>query len=46
MILSSELVAFKVKNGRIEVEGRGLYLKELTENTLKISGDIKRVESF
>lgn len=46
VILSSELVAFKVKNGRIEVEGRGLYLKELTENTLKISGDIKRVESF
>ena len=45
-VLSKELIAFKVKNGRIEVEGRGLYLKELTENTLKISGDIKRVESF
>lgn len=44
--LSSTLVAFKVKGGRVEVEGEGLYLKELTENTVKISGTIKRVESF
>ena len=43
VILSEELVAFKVKNGSVEVEGEDLYLKELTENTLKISGDIKRL---
>lgn len=41
--LSPQLVAFRVKGGSVEVEGDGLYLKELTENTIKISGTIKRV---
>ena len=41
--LTKSLVVFKVKNGSVEVEGEGLNLSELTENTLKISGKIKRI---
>ena len=41
--LTKSLVVFKVKNGSVEVEGEGLNLSELTENTLKISGEIKRI---
>lgn len=44
--LSKELVSFKVKGGRIVIEGNNLFLIELTENTIKISGNIKKVESF
>ncbi len=44
--LSSELIAFKVKNGRVVVEGKDLLLNELTENTMKIVGEIVRVEAF
>lgn len=44
--LSKELVAFKVKRGRIVVEGKNLVLAELTENTLKIVGEIGKVEVF
>lgn len=36
----------KVKGGRIVVEGEEMFLLELTENTIKISGKIKKVESF
>ncbi len=42
-MLTKSLVVFKVKNGSVEVEGEGLNLSELTENTLKISGEIKRI---
>lgn len=41
--LTKSLVVFRVKNGSVEVEGEGLNLSELTENTLKISGEIKRI---
>ena len=41
--LTKSLVVFRVKNGSVEVEGEGLKLSELTENTLKISGEIKRI---
>lgn len=44
--LSKELVAFKVKRGRIVVEGKNMYLNELTENTMKIVGEIVKVEVF
>lgn len=44
--LSKELISFKVKGGRIVVEGEEMFLLELTENTIKISGKIKKVESF
>ena len=42
-MLTKSLVVFRVKNGSVEVEGEGLNLSELTENTLKISGEIKRI---
>ena len=45
-ILSPTVIAFKIKKGRVEVEGKGLYLSELSQNTLKIEGEIKRVEEF
>ncbi len=43
-ILSKEMIAFKVKGGRVTVEGANLILSELTENTMKIVGDIKKTE--
>lgn len=44
--LSKEMIAFKVKNGHIVVEGKNLILNELTENTMKIVGEIVKVEAF
>lgn len=44
--LSKEIIAFKINGGRVVVEGEDMLLQELTENTLKISGKIKKVESF
>ena len=44
--LSKELIIFKVKNGRVVIEGKELILDELSENTLKIVGNIKKVEAF
>lgn len=46
IVLSPSLIAFKIKKGRVEVEGEGLFLSELSLNTLKIEGKIKRVEEF
>ncbi len=43
-LLSKELIGFKVKRGRVTVEGENLVLHELTENTLTITGQIKKVE--
>lgn len=42
--LSKEIVSFKVKKSVIMVEGKGLILSELNENTIKICGEIKKVE--
>lgn len=44
--LSKELISFKIKKGVIIVEGRDLILSELNENTIKISGTIKKVEEI
>lgn len=44
--LSKDVIAFKIKGGRIVIEGSDMFLMELTENTIKISGNIKKVESF
>lgn len=44
--LSKGVIAFKIKGGRIVIEGSDMFLMELTENTIKISGNIKKVESF
>lgn len=44
--LSKEVIVFKVKGGRIVCEGKDLVLDELSENTLKIVGQISKVEAF
>lgn len=44
--LSSQQITFKVKGGIINVEGEGLVLFELMDKTLKITGQIKRVEAL
>lgn len=43
-ILSQENIVFKVKSGRVVVEGENLYLSELTNNTMLIKGNIIKVE--
>ncbi len=45
-VLSPTVISFKIKKGRVEVEGENLFLSELSSNTLKIEGQIKRVEEF
>ena len=42
--LSKERISFKVKKGIIMVEGHDMILAELSENTIKICGTIKKVE--
>lgn len=44
--LSSEVISFKYKGGIIVVEGKELVLNELLETTLKITGEIKKVEAM
>ena len=43
-ILTSEMIAFKIKKGRVVVED--LKLAELTDNTMTINGTIKKMEQF
>lgn len=42
--LSKEEIAFKVKGGRVVIEGSELVLAELTDTTIKICGNIKKQE--
>ena len=42
--LSRERISFKVKKGRVTVEGEDLLLAELADCTMKIVGQIKLVE--
>lgn len=44
--LSKELISFKIKKGVIMVEGSNMILAELSENTIKICGSIKKVEQI
>lgn len=44
--LSKEEISFKYKGGVIIVEGKDLMLSELMPQTLKITGEIKRVEAL
>jgi len=44
LALSKELVVFKTKHKNISVVGKDMILEELSENTLKISGEIQKVE--
>ncbi len=45
-ILSTTTIAFKVKSGRVVVEGQSLSLTELTGNTMLIEGKIQKTEIF
>lgn len=45
-ILSSNMISLKLKKGRVVVEGENLFLKEVTENTILIQGNIKKTEIF
>lgn len=44
--LSGETISCKLKYGFIEVKGIGLFIKELTENTILIQGKIYKTEVF
>ncbi len=44
--LSKELISFKVKKSVIIVEGKDMILSELSDNTIKIVGQIKKVEQI
>lgn len=44
--ISKEVISFKVKNGRINVEGKNLNLSELADSVLKIVGEIQKIEAF
>lgn len=44
--LSKEQITFKVKGGIITVQGSDLLLFELTDKTIKITGEIKTVEAM
>ena len=45
-IITKEMVAFKIKKGRVVVEGQDMILNELTENTLLLQGKITKMEIF
>lgn len=45
-ILSENLISFKIKSGKIVIEGENLFLSELTNNTLVIKGKIIKMEQF
>ncbi len=45
-VISKDLIAFKIKKGRVVVEGNEFIVKELTENTLLVQGEIKKTEIF
>lgn len=45
-VLSENMISFKIKSGRVVVEGEGLFLSELTDNTLLIKGKIIKTEQF
>ena len=46
LTLTKEEIAFKVKGGCVVVCGNGMILDELCDSTLKICGNIKKVEQF
>lgn len=45
-IISSSLIALKVKGARIEVVGGNLSITELTENTILIEGNVNEVKKY
>ena len=45
-VITPQMIAFKIKNGRVVVEGESLFLSELTDNTMIIKGKIVKTEQF
>ena len=45
-VLSPQNIVFKVKKGRVVVEGENMILAELTENTMLLQGKIIKMEFF
>lgn len=44
--LSKTLISFKVRKAVVVVEGEDMILAELSDNTIKICGKIKKVEQI
>lgn len=44
--LSKTQISFKVKGGVVMVDGDNMTLAELSENTIKVCGKIKKVEQI
>ena len=45
-VINQDMIVFKVKRGRVVIEGEGLFLCELTDNTLTLQGKINKMEIF
>lgn len=45
-VLTQEMIAFKIKKGRVIIEGENMVLTELTSNTMLIEGKIVKTEIF
>lgn len=43
-LLSGDVIAFKINDGRINIYGKNLSLSELADDTLKVSGMIDKIE--
>ncbi|MDD2227396.1 MAG: YabP/YqfC family sporulation protein [Clostridia bacterium] len=45
-VISDDNIVFKVKNGIIDVKGKELSLKNLSQTTMAIQGKIYKIEVF
>jgi len=45
-VISDDNVVFKVKNGIVDVKGKELSLKNLSQTTMAIQGKIYKIEVF
>lgn len=46
IVLTRQLITFKIKKGRVMIEGENMTLSELTHNTMIIEGKIVKTEIF
>ena len=45
-VLSPQTIVFKIKKGRVVMEGENMILAELTDNTMLVQGKIIKMEFF
>lgn len=45
-VLSPQTIVFKVKKGRVVIDGENMILAELTDNTMLVQGKITKTEFF